>query len=37
LPNENYVPFDFSDQSHTVPAPPASAKPTGRKGKGRWR
>ncbi|KAF3018301.1 hypothetical protein E8E15_004891 [Penicillium rubens] len=34
LPNENYVPFDFSDQSHTVPAPPASAKPTGRKGKG---
>ncbi|KGO48274.1 hypothetical protein PEX1_051430 [Penicillium expansum] len=35
LPRENYAPFNLSDKSTTVPAPiPASAKPSGRKGKG---
>ncbi|KAJ5951654.1 uncharacterized protein N7479_010067 [Penicillium vulpinum] len=35
LPRENYVPLNFSDQAPTLPAlTPASARPSGRKGKG---
>ncbi|CAI7578038.1 unnamed protein product [Penicillium discolor] len=34
LPRENYAPYNFSDQSSTVPPTPPSVKPGGRKGKG---